>query len=136
MKWLYWFLAGALAVPFAHHLALAAFFHAGVAPYRPYSFERTKPFGVPQVFSLMFWGGVWGLILGLVLARVESPRLWWIVAIVFGAIAPTIVAGIIVRLRRLPMKPTPMLAIVGLVVNAAWGLGTAGFYRLLERWLR
>lgn len=136
MKWLYWFLAGALAVPFAHHLALAAFFHAGVSPYRPYSLQPTKPLGVPQVFSLMFWGGVWGLILGAVLARVESPRMWWIIAIVFGALAPTIVAGIIGRLRHLPIKPTPMLAIMGLVVNGAWGLGTAGFYRLLERWWR
>jgi hypothetical protein len=31
MKWLYWFLAGALAVPLAHHLVLYALYAAGLA---------------------------------------------------------------------------------------------------------
>jgi len=131
MNWLYWFFAGALAVPFAHHIALAAFYAAKIAPYRPYSFERTKPFGVPQLISLMFWGGVWGIVLGLALMHVSTPRTWWIAAAVIGAIAPTIVAGIILRARGTRIKPTPMLVICGFVVNAAWGLGTAAFYRLL-----
>ena len=134
MKWLYWFLAGALAVPLAHHLVLYALYAAGLAPYRPYSLAPTKPLGVPQVISLSFWGGVWGLVLGAVLLRVDTPRMWWIAAIVFGAIAPTIVAGIIVRLKGTGPKPTPTLALVGLLVNGAWGLGTAVVYWLLERW--
>jgi hypothetical protein len=135
MKWIRWFLAGALAVPLAHHLALAAFYAAGLAPYRPYSLAPTKPFGVPQVFSLMFWGGVWGIILGLVLLRVHNARTWWIVAILVGAIAPTLVAGLVVApLKGQHMKPTPSLAMMGFAVNGAWALGTAVFYRLMERW--
>jgi hypothetical protein len=133
MQWICWFLAGALAVPLAHHIVLYAFYAAGLAPYRPYSFAPTKPLGVPQVLSLMFWGGVWGIVLGAVLMRVHSPRMWWIVALVFGAIAPTLVAGIIVKFRGGP-KPTAILALVGLTVNAAWGLGTALLFRLCARW--
>jgi len=118
MKWLFWFLAGALAVPLAHHPVLAAFYAAGIAPYRPYSFQPTQPFGVPQVISLSFWGGVWGLVLGLVLSRIQTPRIWWIVAIVFGAVAPTLVAGLVVApLKGQHMHPTPALAILGLCVN-------------------
>ena len=137
MKWLRWFLAGALAVPLAHHIALYAFYAAGLAPYRPWSLAPTKPFGIPQVISLSFWGGVWGLILGAVLLRVTSPTIWWITAVVFGAIAPTLVAVLVVMpLKGQHMKPTPALAIMGLAVNAAWGLGAAVFYRLMERWWR
>jgi len=137
MKWLRWFFAGALAVPLAHHLVLAAFYAAGLAPYRPYSFEPTKPFGVPTLISLMFWGGLWGIILGAVLARIHSRRTWWIVAIVFGAVAPTLVAALVVApLKGQHLKPTPALAAMGFAVNGAWGLGTAAFYRLMERWRR
>lgn len=133
MKWLCWFLAGALAVPLAHHIVLYAFYATGLAPYRPYSFAPTKPLGVPQMLSLMFWGGVWGIVLGAALLRVHSDRMWWIAAILFGAIAPTLVAGIIVKFRVGP-KPTAILALVGFTVNAAWGLGTAVFFRLCARW--
>ena len=133
MKWLRWFLAGAFAVPAAHHVLLAVYYAAGIAPVRPYSLTPTKPFGVPQVFSLMFWGGVWGLILGAVLLRIRSPRWWWTIAILFGAIAPTIVAALIAPLKGQQLKPTPMLAFIGFTVNAAWGLGTAVFYRMIEQ---
>jgi hypothetical protein len=134
MKWLFWFLAGALAVPLAHHPVMAAFYAAGIAPYRPYSFQPTQPLGVPQVISLSFWGGVWGLVLGLVLSQIQTPSLWWIAALVFGALAPTIVAGIILRIKGSPIKPTPALVICGFVVNAAWGIGAAVIYKLLNAW--
>ncbi len=134
MKWLFWFLAGALAVPLAHHPVMAIFYAAGIAPYRPYSFEPTKPLGVPQVLSLSFWGGVWGLVLGAVLTQVETRTMWWIAALVFGALAPTIVAGIILRIKGSPIKPTPALVICGFVVNAAWGIGAAVIYKLLNAW--
>ncbi|HJQ37959.1 MAG TPA: hypothetical protein VKB93_12545 [Thermoanaerobaculia bacterium] len=133
MKWICWFLSGALAVPLAHHIALYVFYATGLAPYRPYSFAPTQPLGVPQLLSLMFWGGVWGLVLGAVLLRVHSNRMWWIAAILFGAIAPTLVAGIIAKFKG-GLKPTAILALVGLTVNAAWGLGTAVLYKLCARW--
>lgn len=135
MKWLRWFVAGALAVPLGHHVMLALLNLAGLTTYRPYSFDATKPFGVPQLISLAFWGGVWGILLGLALLRVRSPRAYWTIAILFGAMAPTLVAGLVVApLKGQHVEPNPKLLIAGLLVNGAWGLATAALYRLLERW--
>jgi len=135
MKWLRWFIAGALAVPLCHHVMLALLYAGGLTTYRPYSLDPTKPFGVPQLISLAFWGGVWGLILGLVVLRARTPRMFWTIAIVFGAIAPTLVAGLVVApLKGQQVHPNATLLIVGLLVNGAWGAGTAALYKLMERW--
>jgi hypothetical protein len=125
MKWPKWFLAGALAVPLGHQIAAWALHAIGWFPAAPFSFAATKPFGVPQLLSLSFWGGVWGLILGLVLARTRTPRVDWLTALVFGAIAPTLVAALVV----MPLKGIAMasrkLAVAGLVVNGTWGVVSA-----------
>ena len=93
----------------------------------------TKPFGVPSVISLAFWGGVWGVILGLILLRARGARYWWI-ALLVGAIAPTLVAGLIVApLKGMPVGGNQTLLIVGLLINGGWGLVTAGLYRLMDR---
>ncbi|HEX8171761.1 MAG TPA: hypothetical protein VF824_14585 [Thermoanaerobaculia bacterium] len=132
MRWLRWFLAGALAVPLCHQVMLAILHALAVTDRSPFSMAPTKPFGVPSVISLAFWGGVWGLILGAVLLR---TRAYWLVALIFGAIAPTLVAAFVVApLKGQPLRGGPKLLVMGLLVNAAWGLGTALFYRLFERW--
>jgi len=91
------------------------------------------PFGVPSVISLSFWGGVWGIILVLIFDRFRGAA-YWIWSIVFGAIAPTLVAAFVVApLKHQPMPHTAAMAAIGLTVNAAWGFGTALFYRLFSR---
>lgn len=134
MKWLKWFLAGALAVPLGHQIALWILNAAGVVQRAPFSMEPTKPFGVPSVISLSFWGGVWGIILGAILLRAAGAK-FWILATVIGAVAPTLVAGfVVVPLKGTPMRRNPAtLLMVGLIVNAVWGLATAAFYRLMTR---
>ncbi len=135
MKWIRWFVAGALAVPLCHQVMLGLLNVAGIVDRAPFAFESTEPFGVPQLISLSFWGGVWGIILGLVLARARTARTYWMIAVIFGAIAPTLVAGFVVApLKGQPAGGNAQLAVVGLLVNAAWGAGTAGLYRLFERW--
>jgi len=134
MRGLKWFIAGALAVPLAHQVMLAILNAAGMIARAPYSMEATKPFGVPSVISLSFWGGVWGLILLLVIGRLRGAT-FWIVALVFGAIAPTLVAGFVVApLKGLPSGGNLKMAMVGFLVNAAWGLGTAALARMMEAW--
>lgn len=133
MKWLKWFIAGALAVPLGHQLVLWVMHAIGFIDRAPFSMARTEPFGVPSWISLSFWGGVWGVILGLVLLRARGPA-FWIIAIIFGAIAPTLVAGLVVApLKHIVMQRTPKIIATGLAVNAAWGLMTAVFYRLMSR---
>ena len=133
MKWLKWFIAGTLAVPLGHQIVLWILNVAGVIDRAPYAMAPTRPFGVPQVISLSFWGGVWGIILGLILARARDPKFWWL-ALIVGAVAPTLVAIFVVApLKGAPLGGNPALFAVGLAINGVWGLATAAFYRLMER---
>ena len=133
MKWLKWFIAGALAVPLGHQIALWILNAIHFIDRAPFGMEATKPFGVPSLLSLSFWGGVWGIILGLILVRTSGTK-YWVLAIVIGAIAPTLVAGLVVApLKGMQVGGNPRLLVTGLIVNAVWGLMTAVFYRLMSR---
>jgi len=134
-KWLLWFVAGALAVPLFHQIVLLLLNLAGYVDRPPFQFNPTRPLGVPSLISLSFWGGVWGLLLGALLERVRSARAWWATSLLFGAIAPTLVAGLVVApLKGLPgVANNPKLIVTGVLVNAAWGLGTAVIYRVMSR---
>ena len=133
MKWLKWFIAGTLAVPLGHQIALWMCKFAGLIDRAPFAMTPTKPFGVPAWISLSFWGGVWGIVLGLVLARARGTK-FWIIALVFGAIAPTLVAGLVVApLKGMPVGGNSKLLVVGLIVNGVWGLVSALLYRVMDR---
>jgi len=120
------FIAGAVAVLLFHQGAAALLHSLQLTARAPYSMQATSPFGIPQVWSITFWGGVWGVILAAALARLDGARLL-IAALVFGAVFPTLVAWFVVA----PLKGQPMAAgfapaamMIGPIVNAAWGLGT------------
>src|SRR6266540_3730518 len=53
-----------------------------------FGYAPTKPFGVPQIWSFAFWGGVWGLIFGLVERWFPQGPMYYVAAFLFGAIAP------------------------------------------------
>ncbi|HEX2061974.1 MAG TPA: hypothetical protein VHK90_14630 [Thermoanaerobaculia bacterium] len=132
MRWLKWFIAGALAVPLFHQVALWILNATGVIDRAPFAMAPTEPFGVPTVISLSFWGGVWGVILGALLTRTRASA-YWIMAIVVGAVAPTLVAAFVVApLKGQPMGGNIRMLVMGLTVNAAWGLGTALIAHLLR----
>src|SRR3546814_2115930 len=64
----------------------------------------TRPFGVPQVVSLAFWGGVWGFVFSWVEPKFPRGAGYWIAALLFGAIFPTLVAWFVVA----PIKGQPV----------------------------
>ena len=131
MKWLRWFIAGALAVPLFHQVILVVLNVLGWIDRPAFGMAPTAPLGVPQLISLAFWGGVWGVLLGILLERVNTAR-EWLLALVFGAIAPTLVAGLLIApLKGAAISRDGHMIITGLLINAAWGLGTALIYRLL-----
>ena len=128
------FLAGAVAVPIFHQGMLALLYAAGLAARPPYATAPTAPFGVPQVWSLAFWGGIWGIVLAAFLAGTRRGAGYWWRALLFGAVAPTLIAWFLVApLKGQPVaggwQPAAMLTAV--LVNAAWGVGTALGLRLL-----
>jgi hypothetical protein len=127
------FIAGALAVPVFHQMLFLVFHLAGMLP-APFSMEPTKPFGVPNIISISFWGGVWGVVFALTLPRWFSGMAYWIASAVIGGVALTLVFMYVVwpiKIGGLP--PFLPLFILGFLLNAAWGIGWALFLALFER---
>ncbi|SRR5258708_2209603 len=120
------FIAGAVSVLVFHQGALAMLHSLGLTQSAAYSMKAVAPWGVPQVWSLAGWGGVWGVLLAASLRRLDGPALVG-AAVIVGAIVPTLVAWFVVA----PLKHQPVAAglvpaamMIGPIVNAAWGLGT------------
>jgi hypothetical protein len=134
------FVAGFLAVPFFHQPMLALLHGLGVAPVAPYAMRPLPPFGVPQILSQSFWGGVWGIVFALVAPRFPRGAGYWVAATLFGALALSLVAWFAVApIKGLPLAGggRPGAIATGLLVNGAWGLGTAllllAFRRVTDR---
>ena len=124
--WISAFLCGAAAVLILHQSTLAALYLAGFVSRTPYSLAPTLPWNVPQLWSLAFWGGVWGIVLAAALRRLTGGALI-VASVLFGALVPTLVAWFVVA----PLKGQPIAAgfvpaamAIGPIVNAAWGFGT------------
>ena len=120
------FFAGAFAVLIFHQGAAAMLHSAGLTQNAAFSMKAVGPWGLPQVWSLAFWGGVWGVILAMALRRWDGPALV-LMATVFGAIFPTLVAWFVVApLKHQAMAGGFHLATlwIGPLLNGLWGLGT------------
>jgi hypothetical protein len=131
------FVAGFLATLIFHQLTVAILRGVGVSPFLPYSWAPTEPFGIPAVLSLSFWGGVWGIIFTLIHGKFPRGAGYWVVAFLFGAILPSLVALIVV----LPLKGRPLgggwqtpLLVTAFLANGAWGIGTGVFLKALQNW--
>jgi hypothetical protein len=123
------FIAGFISVVVFHQAMLAILNWVGFAPIAPYQMNPTKPFGIPQLWSLAFWGGIWGIALATVMFHLLPRHNYWLTALIFGSLAPTLVFVLIVApLKGLPLQIPGI--VTGLLVNAAWGLGTALLLRL------
>jgi len=132
------FVAGAIGVLVFHQGVILVMYLLGLLPSGPYSMRATTPFGVPQVLSSAFWGGLWGIALVWLMSTVRAAdRLW--VALVFGGVLPTLVGILVVT----PLKggdPVARLQFAmllrGFIINGAWGLGAGLAYHAGRRALR
>jgi hypothetical protein len=129
------FVAGFFATLIFHQSLWLVLNLVGLIPWeRPaWPTDPIPPFGVPSVISKAFWGGVWGAALAPWLARFEG-RNYWTAWIVVGALALPLVSFFVVS----PLKGEPIPELwprfaVGLLVNGAWGFGTALLLRLAQR---
>jgi hypothetical protein len=76
-------------------------------------------------------------VFGLVENRFPSSGGYWVMAFLFGASFPTLVALLVV----LPLKGAPIgggwhapLLLTALLINGAWGIGTGLSLKVLGRW--
>lgn len=127
MEYIAAFLAGFISTLTFHQGTLAALHARGLWPKPAYPMTPTKPLNIPAVISLALWGGVWGIALWL-LVRNQPGGHYWAYATLFGAIGPSLVALLVVfPLKGLPLAGggSPKVIVPVLVLNGAWGLGTA-----------
>ncbi len=130
------FVSGFVAVLLFHQVMLGLLKVVGLTDRGPFPFQPTAPFGIPQVVSAAFWGGLWGIILAFVERKFGRGSAYWTAALLFGALALSLVAWFVV----LPLKGQPAAGgwdpaamAAALLVNGAWGVGTAMLLKLLLR---
>ena len=137
IQFIFAFVAGFCSVLIFHQSMLSLLHAAGVTPASPFPYAPTKPFGTPQIWSLAFWGGVWGFVFALASRGFPEGVKYWLLTVIFGAVGPTLIAWFVVfPLKGLPLgggwKPSGVAT--GFMVNAAWGVGTALILRVLIAW--
>ncbi len=122
------FIAG-FAATLVFHQGLFALLHlAGLVPVPAYNLAGVPPLGVPSVISLAFFGGLWGPPIAWLIRR-DTGAAYWLKALVFGAIGPTLVAMLLVFPLK-GLEVNPKIVVGGLLLNGAWGMGVALFMRL------
>jgi hypothetical protein len=122
------FIAGFIAVLLFHQPMLALLHALGITGATAYPTQPVPPLEVPRVLSAAFWGGVWGMVFVLVRPWVARGRAYFPGAVLFGAIVLSLVAWFVVApLKGLPPAGggSPARIATALLVNGAWGLGTA-----------
>jgi hypothetical protein len=119
------FIAGFISTLIFHQGLFHVLYLAGKAPKPAWNMASVAPFHVPSVISLAFWGGVWGVAIWAMI-KAQSHAKQWVLAIVLGAVLPSLVALLIV----FPLKGMafaagwdPKMWIGALLLNGAWGFG-------------
>ena len=130
------FVAGMLAVLTFHQGVIALLSAFGGLSGNLYSMRPVAPFGVPQIASSTFWGGVWGVAFAAFAPGATRSARYWIFAVLLGALALPLVGWFIVA----PLKGQPVAAgwmpsrmALSMLINGFWGLGTGVFFALLTR---
>ena len=123
------FVAGVLAVLVFHQIA-SSLINARV------QWNMTPliaPFGIPQIINQAFWGGVWGIVFALLAPRFPTGAMWWIAAVLFGAVLLPLVSWYVVPLiKGNPLGPRNSI-LNSMLINGAWGLGMGVFLKLFNR---
>ena len=56
----------------------------GIVPDAAFAMQPMLLFGVPQVWSLAFWGGLWGILFVWVVGHLPQGKLYWIDAMILA----------------------------------------------------
>lgn len=125
--WVAGFIAGAIGylIGFEPMLALLNKLHLTNAPL--YSLRPTAPLHLPELVSTAFWSGLWGIAFALAQRRFPRGAGYWLLAFVFGALLPSLVAWFVVAPIKTGGIPrfTFDRVLVAVLLNGAWGLATA-----------
>jgi hypothetical protein len=127
------FVAGFIGIAVFHQGSSWLLYKLGIYPVAQYKMQPLPPFGVPQVVSQCFWGGLWALVLAWTLAHWRSVN-YWLLAFAFGLILPPLVGWFVVPLiKGTPIMGGPpwMIQVIRPFPIAIWAVGTAWLLTLL-----
>ena len=115
--------AGAVSV-LVFHQGMWAILHGLHLMPPPFPVAPVPPFGIPSIYDLCFWGGLYGLVFGL-LAPVLPGRQVRLQGIVLGLIAECGALFLVPAIRGWPMAfgGSVRTIAVSALINGTWGLG-------------
>jgi len=125
------FIAAAISVLTFHQGMWALLFAAGLTTMAPYPIRPVPPFGVPLIVDLCFWGGLYGLVFGLLRPRFTLPL--WLCGLIMGIITALVGMFIVAPIKGMPIAsgwmPWPILR--SFLINGSWGVGVGLILPLL-----
>lgn len=126
------FIAGFVSTLVFHQGVWQLLYLCGAVPHAAWDMTQVPPLSVPSVLSLAFWGGLWGIAIWLLVRRQAGVK-QWLMATLWGAVLPSLVALLLVfPLKGMPVAGgfDPKIIVGALILNGAWGFGVALFMRV------
>ncbi len=129
------FVAAAIAVLTFHQAMWAVLHVAGLMP-PAYPVTPIPPYGVPQIVNLCFWGGLYGLVFGVLSPWFKAPL--WLAGLGFGVLAACVGLLVVPAVKGLPFdavmaRLSAQVVFRSLAINGFWGLGLGLILPLLVR---
>jgi hypothetical protein len=128
------FVAGLISVLVFHQGAWTLFHLGGLMP-PPYPMGPVPPWSVPLTVSFCFWGGLYGLVYGLLLPKLTMPP--WLSGLILGVIALLVLWFIVAPIKGRPIASgwVPRTMLVLFVIHAVWGIGVGLIMQVLTAWM-
>jgi hypothetical protein len=124
-------LAGVAATLSFRYVALLLLSVPGLVPAPSFALKPSPGMVIPALAGAVLWGAMFGAVLALVLSRCRAGRTYWLVALALGALVPTALSFGPLLLTRGADMSAWIDVLAGMVVNGAWGVGTALFLLML-----
>lgn len=116
------FLGGVLTIPLVHQPLVWAMQYLGWSVWSAYSVRPTAPFGIPEVASACFWGGVWSALFWRWSARGLSLGSAARRGATLGATLPNLVGAALILLGKDKAELLGWQSLAAaLLINGAWG---------------
>ena len=120
------FVAAVIAV-LTFHQGMWALLHVldlqGLKMPAAYPIDGVPPWQVPRIVNLCFWGGLYGIVFGLLLPRFRLPI--WLCGLITGFIAAFVGLVIVSAIKGTPIGGGWVVLswVRSLLINGSWGLG-------------
>jgi hypothetical protein len=134
MRGLLGFVAAAISV-LTFHQGMWALLHAldlpGLGMPAPYPIDGVPPFAVPRVLNLCFWGGLYGVVFGLLVPKFTWPL--WLCGLITGIIAALVGMFIVAAIKGQPIGAGWVLLswVRSFLINGSFGVGLGLIFPLL-----